>query len=83
MRPLFACAIKGDYKNLGKVWRNKKISWRSCHFYKLIEFFLQRQDKKGIEGFVTPQDQYITPFYDREILQTLLDENPMAPADKI
>ena len=83
MRPLFACAIKGDYKNLGKVWRNKKITWRPCHFYKLIEFLLQRQDKKGIEEFVTPQDQYITPFYEAEILQTILDENPMAPADKI
>lgn len=63
MRPLCTSIIKKDIHMMKTLWR-RPLTWESCHFYKLIEFLIQRKYHKGLESLLSPKNQFITHFYE-------------------
>ena len=78
IRPLRTLIIKKDYEALKKVWR-RLPAWDACHFYKMIELFIQRKDHRTLEKLLTPKNHFVTHFYEPSALEAILQENPEAP----
>lgn len=70
MQPLRSCISNKNHKVLAKVWRKLPV-WESCHFYKLIEEFIDRKDESdGVMKFFSPREKaYINHFYEPRILE--------------
>jgi len=75
MRPLRIAIILKDHKMLSKLWR-RNSAWESCHFYRVIEMLLQRKDHRGLRELLVPQNHFINHFYEPEVIQAILAENP-------
>jgi len=60
-----------------RLWRKLPV-WETCHFYRLIEIFLARQDLKGLNMLITPANHFVTHYCDAQAIQAILDENEQA-----
>ena len=67
IRPLRACIVAKDYKMMQRIWRRLLI-WDQCHFYRLIEIFIARQDIKGINMLTSSINNFVTHFYEAPVL---------------
>lgn len=77
IRPLRACIIKKDFATLAKLWR-RPLVWDSCHFYKMIELFIQRKDHRSLDKLLSPKNHYVSHFYEPSALEAILQDNPEA-----
>ena len=73
VRPLRAAIIAQDYPMLNVLWR-RSLTWEPCHFYRIIELLLQRNDTTGLDRLLSPQNHFINQFYDPKVLQAILTE---------
>jgi len=77
MRPLRACVVAKDFKMLKRIWRRLQ-TWESCHFYKLVELFIEREEVAGFEMFLNPTDKFIRLFYEPKVIQSIIEAHKQA-----